>query len=1039
MKAYAHRRLQTLSALFTGLMLAGAHFPACALTEGDYSYGVDNGTATITGFNTSYSGALAITNTLGCYPVTGIGGHAFESCGGLTSVIIPDSVIAVGESAFGGCVGLTNVKIGSRVADIGDGAFAGCRNLSRLTFPGSVTNIGNGLIASTGVTAIRLPYGITRIADSMFEHCEGLRSVIIPDTVTSIGRHAFCGCDLRSLVIPASVISIGDHALVNLKLARVYFKGDAPALGFGVFESFRSSTIVYYQPGTAGWGTTFGGCPTAPWVFQDPYEYTLDAGQVTISRYRGPGGAVTVPSELAGRPVVGIGAGAFQSCTGLVSVTLPAGISRVGDRAFLSCSRLKSVFCEGDAPVAGADVFLGADSVTVYRTQGTEGWNATFCGRPVAPLSFSYSIIDSAVTITGYSGVWGDVVIPETLEGLPVTSIGYAAFSKCEELTGITIPACVTNIGSFAFASCRNLADIKLPEGLISIGSCAFRSCRCQANVTIPFGVTSMGTGAFDGCDGIKSMYFEGDAPSLDSGWFCDAGSATIYYVWGTAGWGGAFSGCPTAVWTSTVTFDADGGNAEFESRAYDVYNAYGKLPTASRRGYAFGGWRTGPGGTGWLVTPSTAVTTLSDHTLYADWVKDDYVSAPEADAQLTNVGSCDGYFYSETAFGTGAVKAVRGTFSLKITGLAGKLTAKAAVQKGSLSFSATAWTSTEGGTCRALMTTRAGERLDLYVRQNRVWGTLEASGEILSLDGARNNFSNAKDAEAQAILNGFKGYYTLQLPVSDSVNAGCVEAAPAGVGYLTLTVGSGGSAKLAGVLADGTSVSQASRLIYFGDAGWACVPFFVPLYTRKGWAGGLMWIDGDKRVLVTDRDLGWYVRWEKPGAGPDGFSEILDACGGFYNTLPSLASQYLFGVDADIVPYYYTAGTSEWVTNALPEAVAVAVDGTRMTMAKGTAPVKVGGVYTYDGANSSLATLIFTVKTGVFKGKFNVYYDYDQSGKPQHKAVSVPYAGVLAPVRDQAFENLPQGLGHCLVPDNNPTVKAYKIKRSFPVMLDAE
>jgi hypothetical protein len=121
----------------------------------------------------------------------------------------------------------------------------------------------------------------------------------------------------------------------------------------------------------------------------------------------------------------------------------------------------------------------------------------------------------------------------------------------------------------------------------------------------------------------------------------------------------------------------------------------------------------------------------------------------------------------------------------------------------------------------------------------------------------------------------------------------------------LTLTVGKGGSAKIAGVLADGTAVSMSSRLIWYSDMGnVVCVPFFAPLYSKKGWAGGLLWIDPDTRAVVTDADRDWYVRWEKPGSGPDGFRERLGACGGYYNTLPSLAAQYLFGAELESVAY---------------------------------------------------------------------------------------------------------------------------------------
>ena len=117
---------------------------------------------------------------------------------------------------------------------------------------------------------------------------------------------------------------------------------------------------------------------------------------------------------------------------------------------------------------------------------------------------------------------------------------------------------------------------------------------------------------------------------------------------------------------------------------------------------------------------------------------------------------------------------------------------------------------------------------------------------------------------------------------------------------------------------------------------------------------------------------------------------------------------------------------------------------GARMSVAKGAKPMKVSeegdAWYEYDEVNPANVTLSFASRTGLFKGKFSLYCDYeDASGKVVHKAVSVPYAGVLTPVRGAGFEELPAGLGHCLIPDNDPAVKAYRLTRSRPVWLEAE
>ena len=505
------------------------------------------------------------------------------------------------------------------------------------------------------------------------------------------------------------------------------------------------------------------------------------------------------------------------------------------------------------------------------------------------------------------------------------------------------------------------------------------------------------------------------------------------------------------AAWNAnayTVTFDPQGGEVSPANKAVTFDAAYGALPvpvlTAPIRvDYSFGGWFTGSNGTGLVVTETMTVSTASGHTLYAKWVPAPYVCTPDEDAALATSGSYDGYFYSEGTFGDDAASVVRGTLTLKITRPSGKLTAKAVVQKGSLSFSAEVWTAAESdGRKRATLRARGGETLDLYVRQNRVWGTLTGGslgGETFTLDGARNRFGDRAYTAAQTLLNSYRGYYTVALPVRDRLSLGAANIAPEGSGYLTITVGYNGGALIAGRLADGTPVSQSSRLILFGGCGpEACVPFFAPLYARKGWAGGLLWIDPASRAAVTDRDLGWFVRWVKPDAGLGGFSELLDACGGYYSRVESLAAHYLFSAETNGVPYRYNGGVAD-IQPVFPSNVAVTANGSWLNMTRGVKPVLADGVYDYSAENSSMATLSFSSWTGIFKGKFRVYYDYAWNGLPQHKVVSVRYAGVLTPVRDEVYADQPAGQGYYVMPGKDHVLSRFRLNRSYPVYLDAE
>ena len=65
----------------------------------------------------------------------------------------------------------------------------------------------------------------------------------------------------------------------------------------------------------------------------------------------------------------------------------------------------------------------------------------------VVQAQFNYSDNgDGTATITGYTGLGGDVTIPSTIDGLLVAAIGDRAFEYCTSLTNITIPASVTSI-----------------------------------------------------------------------------------------------------------------------------------------------------------------------------------------------------------------------------------------------------------------------------------------------------------------------------------------------------------------------------------------------------------------------------------------------------------------------------------------------------------------------------------------------------------------------------------------------------------------
>ena len=85
----------------------------------------------------------------------------------------------------------------------------------------------------------------------------------------------------------------------------------------------------------------------------------------------------------------------------------------------------------------------------------------------------------------------GDLIIPGTVMGVPVTGIDTWAFRGPANLSSITLPDSVTAVNSQAFISSR-ATNIFLGEGLLSIGGAAFQDCSNLGTITIPQSVTNI-------------------------------------------------------------------------------------------------------------------------------------------------------------------------------------------------------------------------------------------------------------------------------------------------------------------------------------------------------------------------------------------------------------------------------------------------------------------------------------------------------------------------------------------------------------------
>ena len=345
--------------------------------------------------------------------VTSIGESAFRACSSLNSITIPNSVINIGRVAFEGtgiyndesnwendvlyidnCLiraretitGTYNIKENTRM--IGGGAFWLCTSLESIIIPESVTNIGEfTFVGCESITSIALPNRITSIGLSTFNQCSSLNSVTIPNSVTSIGESAFRACSsLTSITIPNSVTSIGHTAFYNCSsLDTIYVEATTPpTIESNTFTNTPAS-ICYIPCGTksayeaSDWAQymgefvehavelTSGICgENLFWEYADtklsisgtgamydniveclPWAWLLDS----------------IRSIEMSEGITHIAAYAFDGCSALRELHLPASVLAIGEYAFGNTPRLYEITCLApEPPVADISSFTNYDA-----------------------------------------------------------------------------------------------------------------------------------------------------------------------------------------------------------------------------------------------------------------------------------------------------------------------------------------------------------------------------------------------------------------------------------------------------------------------------------------------------------------------------------------------------------------------------------------------------------------------------------------------------------------------------------------------------
>jgi hypothetical protein len=446
--------------------------------------------------------------------VTSVGISAFSSCSNLTSAVIGENLTSIEEFTFRDCISLTNVIIVDGLKSIGFEAFSACSKLTAINVPDSVIDLQLYAFRScNALTGVTIGSGTTNIDGSIFYDCGSLTTITvsafnkvyrsIDGTLFDKAATTLLWCppgQIGNYAIPGGVITIGVNAFFQTaKLTGLSIPDSIKNFDAGVFRdcnNLDAITVDVLNPSYSSVdGILFNKSQTAliayPAGKAGNYVVPNNVTSLGDSAFERCFGLtnVTIPNS-----VTNIGARAFAFCVGLTNVTIPSGVTRIGSSAFASCASLTAAYFQGNAPFDNYDQFSDDSLATVYYLPGTTGWGTAY-GEAATRLwdsgvsfNFSYTANNGNITISGFAPHTGtnfDVVIPDTINGLPVTGIGDSAFAFRTDLTNAIFGKNVVSIGPNAFYYCTGLTNVFIPESVTNLGLQVFQLCSSLTAIAV--------------------------------------------------------------------------------------------------------------------------------------------------------------------------------------------------------------------------------------------------------------------------------------------------------------------------------------------------------------------------------------------------------------------------------------------------------------------------------------------------------------------------------------------------------------------------
>ena len=391
----------------------------------------------------------------------------------ITKITIPKTVQHIESRCFDECVNMTEFVIEgatdgtSQLKEIDSHAFLNCKKLASITLPNSVTYLGENnptSIEGSGVfegceslTSFKFPssYASNNLPSFTFKNCKNLATIdwngYNPKRLNSC---AFWNCDkITWSQVPQSVEELGDEcfydcaALTSVDLSKIK-KMDTGVFWGTPLTSVEWPAAVTEIPARTFWAcgqlTTIKGIPGQPGAWDNITKIGENAfNQCTALT------TIKLPAELKT-----IDAQAFRTCINLATVDYGTKVETIGDAVFMSTGALKKFFFKGSVKTLGANAFQES-GLTCVHLKGD-----MTIGKEAFMKCTSLKYVDFPATSSATQ---------------PLTYVAEGMFAGCTSLPFITLPSTVTEIKDNAFNGCSSLKYVNiLAASPATLGANAF-------------------------------------------------------------------------------------------------------------------------------------------------------------------------------------------------------------------------------------------------------------------------------------------------------------------------------------------------------------------------------------------------------------------------------------------------------------------------------------------------------------------------------------------------------------------------------------